>query len=149
MFKKVNTVAPGTVGNPTGAQVDPFHSSAEAVSVPTMPPPTAMHQVDVTHDTLPVGLVEVGAVIVFGMVDQLEALTCAGAVRPCGVVAPPPADSRSVIGSASNATAHPAVKRRIANRIGTSRIASGWRSGRTPRHPLNVQEGSCIGVALP
>jgi hypothetical protein len=136
-------------GNGTFVQVEPFQSCAVPTSDPTMPPPTAIHQVDVTHETLPVRLVELGVVIVFGMVVQFDALTCAGAVRPWGVTAPPPADSRSVIGSASSATAKPAVKNRTATRISYLRIASGWRSGRTPRHLPNVQEGSCITVALP
>jgi hypothetical protein len=125
-------VAPGTVGTPTDVQVEPFHICAEAAASPKTPCPTAMHQVDVTHETLPVPLLVVGEVTAFGIVDQFEALTCAGAVRPCGVVAPPPAASRSVIGSASNATAHPAVKRRVANRISTSVSRPGGGAGERP-----------------
>jgi hypothetical protein len=53
-LKKLNDVAPGSDGNATGDQVEPFHISEEPVSPPMMPPPTAIHQVDVTHETLPV-----------------------------------------------------------------------------------------------
>jgi len=81
-LEKEYEVAPGTVGTPTDIQVEPFHICAEAAWSPKRPCPTAMHQVDVTHETLPVSLYVVGAVIEFGMVDQFDALTCAGAVRP-------------------------------------------------------------------
>ncbi len=58
-------------GNGTFVQVEPFQSCAVPTSDPTMPRPrTAMHQVDVTHETLPVSLYVVGAVIEFGMVSS-------------------------------------------------------------------------------
>ena len=133
----------------TDDQVAPFHISAVGAPLSlAFPLPTAMQNTDVTQET-PVSVLPVLAEAGFGMADQFEALTCAGTVRPWGAVAPPPVASRSVIGNANNASAHPAVRKRIANRISTSRIASGWRSGRTLRHLSNVEEGSCIGIALP
>jgi hypothetical protein len=130
--KNENDVAPGIVGNATGVQVDPFHNSEEATSDPKRPPPTDIQKVDVTHETLPERAFALGEVTAFGMFDQFEALTCAGAVKPWGALAPPPVASRSVIGSASSATAHPADKRRIANRISASPSRPGGGAGERP-----------------
>jgi hypothetical protein len=113
-------VAVGTVGSVSnGDHVVPFHVCASYPGPAMIGPPTFMQNVEVTQETCPGKMVEV-VVTAFGTADQLEALTCAGTVRPCGWAAgAPPASTRSS-GSAISATAHPAVNIRTADRIAAS-----------------------------
>jgi hypothetical protein len=74
-----------------------------------------MQKAAVTQETCAVNGVEV-VDTALGTTDQLEALTCAGTVRPCGSAAwAPPASINS--GSDNNATAQTPVKTRIEDRI--------------------------------
>jgi hypothetical protein len=75
-----------------------------------------MQNTAVTQESCPVngdGAVDTA----LGTTDQLEALTCAGAVRPCGWAAGAPPGSTSRRGSAIRATAQPAIQIRIRDRI--------------------------------
>jgi hypothetical protein len=114
------SVAFVTVGIASGDQVEPFHASAVVAFEPgQLLLPTAMQKTELTHET-PVSAFVVFAVAVVGMVVQLEALTCAGAVRACGLAAPTGLPSVSTSGSADSATANPAVTTRTADRMTTS-----------------------------
>ncbi len=82
------SLAPDTVGDVTGDQVEPFQSSMFAPSALTLAPLlAAMHQVDVTQDTLLIPFVWLAVTFVLDLVVQVDALTCAGTVRPSGVAA--------------------------------------------------------------
>ena len=85
--------------------------------------PAFMQNEDVTQETCPEKMDGV-LVTALGTADQLDACTCAGTVRPCGLVAAcaPPVSTTSSNGSAKSA-AHPAVRTRIEDRI---RRTSPW-----------------------
>jgi len=114
------SVAFVTVGIASGDQVEPFQTSAVVAFAPGQPSlPTAMQKTELTHETL-VSTFVAFAVAVVGMVVQFEAITCAGAVRACGLAPPTGPPSESTSGSAKIATANPAVTTRTADRMTTS-----------------------------
>jgi hypothetical protein len=82
-LKRTASVPPGTVGTVTGDHVAPFHDCAKlSLKELFSPAPTAIQNTDVTHETAPSWEAALGVVVVFGMTDQFDALTCAGTVRP-------------------------------------------------------------------
>src|SRR5580698_6864214 len=94
-------------------------------------PPTFMQNAAVTQERCPA--TGAGAVdTALGTTDQLEALTCAGTVRPCGWAAGAPPGSTSRRGSAIRATAQPAIQIRIKDRISRTSHTPLW--GRSVSH---------------
>jgi hypothetical protein len=108
-------VAEGTVGRGSSDQVVPFHSWAKPPAPSSVMSPTAMQKTDVTHETRLANWSELVAVAVFGIVDQVAAVTCAGTVNPWEVAAPAAgvaSVSSTDTGNASRAAAAQAVRTR-------------------------------------
>ena len=121
------SLAPDTVGDVTEDQVEPFQSSTFAASVFTSSPlPTAMHQVDVTQDTLLIPFVWLVVVFVFGIVVQFDALTVAGEERAAPATSAPPPIAT---GRAVRARAQPRAPKRSSERSAPpllARLKSPW-----------------------
>src|SRR5580700_11176259 len=108
-----------TVGMVSADQVVPFHISPVVAPVVSSKLPTARPKTEFTQETPESTLVEFGVAVV-GIVDQFDALTCAGALSVWGVAACTALPSRRTSGSAAHATAIPAVRTLPVNRMTTS-----------------------------
>jgi hypothetical protein len=109
----------GTVGIVRGDQVEPFQTSAAVAGAARKKPfPTAMQKTAVTQERF-VSLFVVLGVAVVGIVVQLDALTCAGAVSAWEFAAPTALPPVSMSGNVANAIAKPTVNTRTTERIPT------------------------------